>query len=179
MHSTIIYMAWSADTARKCLFIGCLDGGLTVIEHLNVSSCTLLQQDAINTLVLMHFRRKNPPTAQWCQAQKLPFSLLLTHQGTDHIAFAIGSEIHLAKEVTKGQAVPNVTVPINWFCCRQICDIQLSTCPRSASKHFRPRGPKDSWMGYCLRRTRKAVVAYPNHSVVFAHSPTMKRLCWF
>ncbi|KAN0074687.1 hypothetical protein V8E55_011736 [Tylopilus felleus] len=84
MHSAIIYMAWSADTARKCLFIGCLDGGLTVIEHLNA---------------------EEPTNSPVMSGTKAPIFAITTHQGTGHIAFAIGSEIHLAKEVTKDKYV--------------------------------------------------------------------------
>ena len=36
---------------------------------------------------------------------KAPVFAVTTHQGTGNIAFAIGSEIHLATEVTKGQVL--------------------------------------------------------------------------
>ncbi|KAN0074678.1 hypothetical protein V8E55_011727 [Tylopilus felleus] len=129
MHSAIIYMAWSADTARKCLFIGCLDGGLTVIEHLN--------------------------------AQKLTFSLLLTHQGTGHIAFAIGSEIHLAKEVTKDKYVTFNILPAP--------EVLPNT---SDQEDQRIHG----WDIAFKEHGKQLVVAYLNHGVVFTHSPTMKQL---
>ena len=59
--SSVVCMTWSTDTARKRLFVGCLNGSLNVIEHLDV--CTPSSSSLTMVLIQLHFRRKNPPIA--------------------------------------------------------------------------------------------------------------------
>ncbi|KIJ10017.1 hypothetical protein PAXINDRAFT_86648 [Paxillus involutus ATCC 200175] len=129
MSSFIVCLTWDSDTARTRLFVGCADGTLAVLDDLDT-------QEPSNSVLT---------------GMKAPIFTIAVDQCTDHIVFAIGSAVHLAKPVAHKKYTTFKILP---------APQELPNTPEHADRRI------CGWAIAVKEHGTQLIVAYLNHGIV-------------